>query len=134
MDLQWIFQTSTARISELIRSFQKEHNIVVPTPGTVLDAGRSMTHKDIIVNLHLQGHTVKEIAKITYHSPRAVDNYVSTFQSVLILRLFEVPPEIMARLLQRSLYLIREHLNLVRKLYPSTSQLRQYLREQGVKV
>lgn len=134
MDLQWIFQTSTARISELIRSFQREHNIVVPTPGTVLDAGRSMTHKDIIVNLHLQGHTVKEIAKITYHSPRAVDNYVSTFQSVLILQLFEVPPEIMARLLQRSLYLIKEHLNLVRKLYPSTSQLRQYLREQGVKI
>ena len=63
-----------------------------------------------------------------------MDNYVSTFQSVLILQLFEVPPEIMARLLQRSLYLIREHLNLVRKLYPSTSQLRQYLREQGVKI
>ncbi|MBC7083747.1 MAG: DUF1670 domain-containing protein [Firmicutes bacterium] len=134
MDLQWIFQTSTARISELIRSFQKEHNIVVPTPGTVLDAGRSMTHKDIIVNLHLQGHTVKEIAKITYHSPRAVDNHISTFQSLPILRLFRVPPEIMARLLQKTLRLIREHLNPVRKLYPSTSQLRQYLREQGVKI
>jgi len=93
MDLQWIFQISSARISELIRSFQREHNIIVPTPGTVLDAGRSMTHKDIIVNLHLQGHTVKEIARITYHSPRAVDNYICTFQGVLILWLFGVPPD-----------------------------------------
>lgn len=45
MDLQWLFQVSTARISELLRSVQREHNIGIPTPGTVLDAGRSMTHK-----------------------------------------------------------------------------------------
>lgn len=132
MDLQWIFQISTARISELIRSFQKEHNVVVPTPGTVLDAGRSMTHKDIIVNLHLQGYTVKEIGKITYHSPRSVDNYVGTFQSVLILRLFNVPPRLMARLLRKSPYLIKEHVELVRQFYPNEDHLRQYLREQGV--
>ncbi|MEX0973951.1 MAG: DUF1670 domain-containing protein [Bacillota bacterium] len=134
MDLQWIFQISTSRISELIRSFQREHNIVVPTPGTVLDAGRSMTHKDIIVNLHLQGHAVKEIAKITYHSPRAVDNYIRTFQGVLILRLFGVPPQLMARLLQKSPNLVEEHLELVRQFYPNKDQLRQHLREQGVKI
>ncbi|MGI6641386.1 MAG: DUF1670 domain-containing protein [Limnochordia bacterium] len=43
--LQWIFQISTARISELIRSFQNEHHIVVPTPGTILDAGCDRQHK-----------------------------------------------------------------------------------------
>jgi len=133
MDLQWIFQISSARISELIRSFQKEHNIVVPTPGTVLDAGRSMTHKDIIVNLHLQGYTVKEIARITYHSPRSVDNYIGTFQGVMILRLFGVPPRLMASLLRKSLGLIEEHLELIRKFYPNEDKLRQYLSKQGVK-
>lgn len=75
--LQWIFQISTARISELIRSFQNEHHIVVPTPGTILDAGRSITHKDIIVRLHLEGYNVSEIAKMTYHSPKSVDNYIA---------------------------------------------------------
>ena len=134
MDLQWIFQISTARVSELIRSFQKEHNIVVPTPGTILDAGRSMTHKDIIVNLHLQGHTVREIAKITYHSPRSVDNYIRTFQGVLILRLFGVPPRLMAGLLQKSQNLVEEHLELVRQFYPNENQLRQCLSEQGVNI
>jgi len=134
MDLQWIFQISTARVSELIRSFQKEHNIVVPTPGTILDAGRSMTHKDIIVNLHLQGHTVREIAKITYHSPRSVDNYIRTFQGVLILKIFGVPPRLMATLLQKSPNLVEEHLELMRRFYPNENQLRQYLREQGVNI
>ncbi len=52
MDLQWIFHISVRKISELIRRAQKENTIIVPTPGTVLDAGRSMTHKDIVVELH----------------------------------------------------------------------------------
>lgn len=93
-----------------------------------------MTHKEVIVNLHLQGYTVKEIAKITYHSPRAVDNYISTFQGVLILRLFGVPPRLMARLLQKSLNLIEEHLALVQSFYSNESKVRQYLLQQGVKI
>ena len=101
MELQWIFQISAARISELIRSVQKEHNLIVPIPGTILDAGRSMTHKDVIVGLHLEGYTVREIARMTHHSPRAVDNYVGTFEGVLILHLFGVAPELMARLLEK---------------------------------
>jgi predicted DNA-binding protein len=92
MELQWIFQISAARISELIRSVQKEHNLIVPIPGTILDAGRSMTHKDVIVGLHLEGYTVREIARMTHHSPRAVDNYVGTFEGVLILYMFGVAP------------------------------------------
>ncbi|MDH7579154.1 MAG: DUF1670 domain-containing protein, partial [Bacillota bacterium] len=112
MELQWIFQISAARISELIRSVQKEHNLVVPIPGTILDAGRSMTHKDVIVRLHLEGYTVREIARMTHHSPRAVDNYVGTFEGVLILHLFGVAPELMARILKRGISLINEHLKL----------------------
>ncbi|MDD3893425.1 MAG: DUF1670 domain-containing protein [Syntrophomonadaceae bacterium] len=115
MEMQWIFQISSVRISELIRSAQREHNLVVPSPGTILDAGKSMTHKDIIVNLHLQGYTVKEIARMTHHSPRAVDNNIGTFEAVLILHLFGVSPELMARLLKRGFSLIREHMKLVQQ-------------------
>lgn len=133
MELQWIFQVSSARISELIRSVQREHNLVVPTPGTILDAGRSMTHKDVIVSLHLQGYTVKEIARMTHHSPRAVDNYVGTFEAVLILYLFGVPPDLMVRLLKRGISLIKEHLKLVRENYRDHQEIKEYLIAQGVK-
>lgn len=134
MDLQWVFQLSTARVSELIRSFQREHSIIVPTPGTVLDAGRSVTHKDVVINLHLAGYSVLEIAKRTYHSPRAVDNYVGTFESVLILHMFGVPPQLMARVLGRSQGLVREHLELVEEAFGDGETVRAYLREKGVKV
>jgi len=67
-------------------------------------------------------------------SPRAVDNYISTFQGVLILRLFGVTPRLMARLLQKSSNLIKEHLALVHRFYPDEKRVRQYLLEQGVKV
>lgn len=133
-DLQWVFQLSAARISELIRSFQKEHSIIVPTPGTVLDAGRSITHKDVVVNLHLAGYSVMEIARRTYHSPRAVDNYVGTFESVMILHLFGLPPHLMARVLGRSQGLVREHLELVEEAFGDGETVRAYLREKGVKV
>ncbi|ADI01924.1 DUF1670 domain-containing protein [Syntrophothermus lipocalidus] len=134
MELQWIFQISAARISELIRSVQREHNLVVPTPGTILDAGRSMTHKDVIVGLHLQGYTVKDIARMTHHSPRVVDNYIGTFESVLILYLFGVPPELMARLLKRGISLINEHLKLVRERYRDHEEIKEYLASKGVKI
>ncbi len=134
MDLQWIFQINSSRISELIRSFQKEHSVVVPTPGTVLDAGRSITHKDVIINLHLAGYSVMEIAKRTYHSPRAVDNYVGTFESILILYLFGLPPHLMSRVLGRSPGLIREHLELVRDAFGDGNAVRDFLRKKGVKI
>ena len=115
MDLQWIFHISARRISELVRWVQRECTIIVPTPGTILDSGRSMTHKDIVVQLHLAGYTVREIARRTYHSPRAVDNYIGTFESVLILDLYHFPRLLMARILKKGISLIDEHLALARK-------------------
>jgi len=114
MDLQWIFQVSSNKISRLIRWAQRQSKIIVPTPGTILDAGRSMTHKDIVIELHLQGYTVREIARMTYHSPRAVDNYIGTFESVLILDLYHIPKRLMARILKKGISLIEEHLSLAR--------------------
>ncbi|MDQ7790243.1 MAG: DUF1670 domain-containing protein [Clostridia bacterium] len=134
MDLQWIFQISAVRISELIRSVQKEHNLVVPTPGTILDAGRSMTHKDVIVGLHLEGYNVTEIARMTHHSPRAVDNYVGTFEAILILHLFELPPALMARILKKSISLVKEHLQLVQEVYRDHQEIKEYLLAQGVRL
>ena len=133
MDLQWIFHISVRKISELIRRAQRECTIIVPTPGTVLDAGRSMTHKDIVIELHLQGHTVKEIARMTYHSPRAVDNYIGTFESVLILDLYHIPKRLMARILKKGISLVEEHLRLARKHFRDEEDRKRLLAWKGVK-
>ena len=133
-ELQWIFQLSTARISELLRSFQREFNIIVPTPGTVLDAGKSMTHKDIIVRLYLEGLNVKEISQKTYHSPRAVDNYIGTFERVLLLSLFGLNKNLMARVLKKGPTLIAEYLKLVEEYYQDCQAIKEYLLARGVKL
>lgn len=127
MDLQWIFQTSSRKVSELLRWAQKTAALIVPTPGTVLDAGRSMTHKDIVVGLHLEGYTVREIARRTFHSPRAVDNYIGTFESVLILNLYHVPKRLMARILRKGISLIEEHLELARQHFRTEEEMKRLL-------
>ncbi len=127
MDLQWIFQISSNKISKLIQSAQKEYNIIVPIPGTVLDSGRSMTHKDIVIDLYLQGHTVREISSITYHSPRSVDNYINTFESVLILHLYGVPKRFIARILQKGISLIEEHLELVKQHFKTKEKIKELI-------
>jgi len=124
---------SATRISEFIRSAQYEHNIIVPTPGTILDGRRSITYKDIIVKLHLQGHNVKEISKITYHSPRSVDSYIGTFEAVLVLYMYKMPLELMSRILNKGKSLIREHLNLIYEVYPDVLELKKDLIKKGVR-
>ncbi len=132
LELEWVFQVSSARISELLRTVQHQHQLVVPTPGTVLDAGRSVTHKHLIVSLHLQGHSVMEIARKTHHSPRAVDNYIGSFEAVLILNLYGMPPPLMARILKRGMGLVHEYLALIDEFYRERREMREYLLARGV--
>ena len=131
-EMQWIFLLDSTSLARIAKSFQIEHNIIIPTPGTILDAGRAMTHKDIIVRLHLKGHNVLEIARITYHSPRSIDSYIGTFEAVLILYLYSMTPELMSRILVRSISLIREYLKLICDFYTSTAEIKRYLFEKGV--
>jgi len=132
-EMQWIFMVSATRISELIRSAECSHNIIVPTPGTILDAGRSITHKDIIVKLHLEGHNVKDIARITYHCPRSVDNYIGTFEAVLILYLYKMPTRLMSRILGKGITLIQEHLRLIDEVYEDVNAIKEELIRKGVR-
>ena len=89
---------------------------------------------DIVINLHLQGHTVKEIAKITYHSPRAVDNYIGVFEAVLILYLYNIPNQLMARVLRKGVTLVEEHLRLVKIFMKSREEILYHLDNKGIKI
>jgi len=53
---------------------------------------------------------------------------------VLILYLYRVPPRLMARLLRKGITLIREHLELAKRVYPTEASIREYLLKQGVTV
>jgi len=96
-ELQWCFHTSMTTVSLLLDWFQRNHHVVLPCPGSVLDMGRMMTHKDIIVRLYLEGMSVLEISRQTYHAPRSVDAYLRAFDAVLILHLYGLTTDLIAR-------------------------------------
>jgi hypothetical protein len=133
-ELQWCFLMSNNTISRLLGWYQRKHNVILPSPGTVLDMGRMLTHKDIIVRLHLEGLTVLEISRQTYHAPRSVDAYLKVFDSVLILHLYGLSKVLMSRVLTRGISLIEEYLELVKDNLKDVKEIREYLHNRGVKL
>ncbi len=121
-------------LSKLVNAYMQEHEVILPTPGTIKDAGRAMTHKRIAVSLHMQGFFSQEIAKKTYHDEESIDRYLDLFIAVLILYLYDMPPKLMARVTSSGVTLIQEHLELVEQHFPDKNHVKSYLRERGVKL
>lgn len=101
--------TSQPTVGRAHDAYQRQHNVVLPCPGTVFDMGRMLTHEDLFIRLHLQGHATHEIARQTHHNPRSVDAYLKTFDAVLILHLYRIPHELAATILRRRVSLIDKY-------------------------
>ena len=133
-ELQWIFLLSTGTVSRAVEHYQRRHSVLLPCPGTVLDMGRMLTHKDVIVRLSLQGHSVLEIARKTFHHPRSVDAYLRDFEAVLILHIYGVPAPLMAKVLGKGESLVEEYLLLMQEYLKQPDVMRHYLQEKGVRL
>lgn len=133
-ELQWLFLKSTVAIGRILDWYQRKHNVILPCVGSVLDMGRMLTHKDIIVRLHLSGMSVLEISKQTYHAPKSIDAYLRAFDSVLILYLFGLPVEIMARVMGRGMSLVEEYIHLIKENLKEVELMRDYLQSRGIKL
>lgn len=134
VELELLYHRNFSIVDDLLRFYMQTNQVILPTPGTILDAGTAMTHKRIIIALSVQGHFTKEIARLTYHTPEAVDAYLKVFQAVLVLYLYDLPVPLMARVTGRGQALIREHLEIVREHFPDRDAVRGYLREQGLEI
>lgn len=100
----------------------------------MLDMGRTLTHKTLVVEMALQGLTTQEIARRIYHTPEAVDNYLRLFDRVLLLCYYQVPVSAMPRITGHSHGLLEEHLNLVKKHFPNMEAMEAYLGKRGVRL
>lgn len=74
-----------ARAQRARQRWEKQHNELLPTRGTIHDLGSFPTHKAKIVALHLQGMNTQEIGRLTHHAPECVDRYLDDFERVLML-------------------------------------------------
>jgi len=133
-ELQWVFLTSHATVGRALDAYQRQHHVILPCPGTVLDMGRMLTHKDLIIRLHLQGHSTLEIARQTHHHPKSVDAYLKTFDAVLILHLYRIPPQLAATILGHGPSLIDEYHHIMRSYLKDPETMREHLTARGVKL
>ena len=119
LDLQMFFYRSYGIISKQIVEYEEKHKVILPTPGTIKDAGRRFTHKRIVISLYLEGYLSKDIAVKTHHSGIAVDRYIDGFLRVMALHLYSVPPEVMSRTLKFSVNLVNEYISIVKEHFPN---------------
>src|SRR5690606_35468951 len=63
----------------------KGQNIILPLRSAVMDMGRSVTHRLLIVKEWLLGMEYSEIARKTNHSVEAVASYIDKFKRVVCL-------------------------------------------------
>jgi len=132
LDLEWLLHINPAMISQLLEAYHEAFGVILPTAGTILDMGRTLTHKRIVVELALAGLSTKEIARRVYHKEESVDNYLRAFIRILLLRYYGLPPTAMVRVTGHSHSLIGEHLALAEKYFPTQEALAEYLNSQGV--
>jgi len=109
-----VFFVAPRTISRDLSVLRKEDpRAVIPLRSTVHDIGPMLSHRDTIVRLALEGKTTTEICNITYHSPQAVANYVSTFTRCIQLARRKMHPSQIAYLLRRGRTLVDSYLSLM---------------------
>jgi hypothetical protein len=107
---------SPATVATRIRRYHNEHDELLPLRGIVEDCSSAITHKEVIVELHLKGLTTSEIALKTNHSPKSVERYVRRFNQVreFVQYLDKAPdPVVVARILGIGEKLARAYLQLL---------------------
>ncbi len=93
----------------------KERNIFVPTRGQQMDIGPGVSHKIIAVELMLQRKDEHEIARLIYHSLKAIERYTTSFARIVILKEKGFSVKDIAFVVQLSSRLVEEYLKLFNK-------------------
>lgn len=114
-DLALLFNHSQSWISQLIREYEVETGNVVPRRGNVHDLGRTVTHKWIICRkAYLEGKLTPTIARETFHSPGAVDNYILGLARVHFATVRQgMSTEEAAFALQQPVYIVQEYIKMI---------------------
>jgi len=133
-ELQLFYLRSAAVIGKLIRKYMKVNKVILPTPGSILDAGTMFTHKELIIGLSMQGYYTKEIARKTYHDPRSVDSYLKVFNATLVLWYYNLPSPLISMVTEKGIKVIKEHIDILTKYFPDRLSVKNYLNHIGIAV
>lgn len=86
-ELAILLKISTNTVSKYISEWELEYKTVLPRRGSIHDMGPTLTHKKVIIHkLFVEQKSVQQTSRETYHSPQAIQRYISTFRQVLLCR------------------------------------------------
>jgi hypothetical protein len=109
-ELALLLKTTPTTIGKYIAQWQEEHSKLLPRRGTIHDMGPTLTHKKEICRfLFLEGKTVSEVVRLTKHSTRAIDRYITNFRQVFTCKTKGLNPPETARATKLSLRLVEEY-------------------------
>lgn len=121
-ELATILNYSMSTISKRINTYQERNNEVLPLRGNVLDMGRGVTHKKMIIQLYEEGVSPPVISKRTYHSLEAVDRYVKDYERVKFLSEKGLSKGEIKRSIDRGKTVISEYIKLLNKYHPELQE------------
>jgi hypothetical protein len=116
VDVATMMRLSPATISNYVRKWEKEHQILVPRRGTIHDMERSVTHKrQICYKMIVEGKSVEETARETNHSSKAITRYVKVYKRILACLHKGLTPKDTAFVAKIGENLVFEYVNLIQE-------------------
>lgn len=86
-ELAILLKISSPTVSKYISEWELEYKTVLPRRGSIHDMGPTLTHKKVIIHkLFVEQKSVQQTSRETYHSPQAIQRYISAFRQVLLCR------------------------------------------------
>jgi hypothetical protein len=116
-DLSLLSGLGESQVGNLLRQYQQEHQITLPTRGTVHDIGPAVSHKAEVIRRFLRGQSPAGIAHDLNHTQQAVDIYIKDYEVTRKL-IQKFPLKEIPALSRRSLSLVKEHVKLIQQYEP----------------
>ncbi len=86
-ELAILLKISSPTVSKYISEWELEYKTVLPRRGSIHDMGPTLTHKKVIIHkLFIEQKSVQQTSRETYHSPQAIQRYISAFKQILLCR------------------------------------------------
>lgn len=109
-----MLKTTPTTVGKYIRLWEEENAELLPRRGTIHDLGPTLTHKkEICRATFLEGKTIGDVMRETYHSAQAIHRYISTFKRVLTCRKNGLDQESTQYALRMSKKLCQEYFDLI---------------------
>jgi len=109
-ELAILLKISPPTVGKYISEWELEHKTVLPRRGSIHDMGPTLTHKKVIIHkLFIEQKSVQKTSRETYHSPQAIQRYISAFRQVLLCRQKGMNAEEIAFAIGITIRLVKEY-------------------------